>query len=58
MEHTGMTEGLEVTGKVFGSGANIVSGQAANRPRIIKAPVWPHPVAKQQHPVVKEKRRP
>jgi hypothetical protein len=58
MEHIGMTEGLEVTGKVFGSGADIVSGHAANRPASSRALVWPHPVAKQQHPVVKEKRRP
>jgi ornithine carbamoyltransferase len=31
-----MTEGLEVTGEVFGSAANIVSGQFANLIHAIK----------------------
>jgi ornithine carbamoyltransferase len=35
--HTGMTEGLEVTGEVFGSTASIVFGHAANRLHTIKA---------------------
>jgi ornithine carbamoyltransferase len=37
MEHTGMTEGLEVTGEVFGSQASIVFDQAENRLHTIKA---------------------
>jgi ornithine carbamoyltransferase len=37
MEHTGMTEGLEVTGEVFGSNASIVFDQAENRLHTIKA---------------------
>jgi ornithine carbamoyltransferase len=37
MEHTGMTEGLEVTGEVFGSDASIVFDQAENRLHTIKA---------------------
>ena len=37
MEHTGMTDGLEVTGDVFGSGASIVFDQAENRLHTIKA---------------------
>ena len=37
MEHTGMTNGLEVTGEVFGSGASIVFDQAENRLHTIKA---------------------
>jgi len=37
MEHTGMTDGLEVTGEVFGSGASIVFDQAENRLHTIKA---------------------
>ena len=36
-EHTGMTEGLEVTGEVFGSDASIVFDQAENRLHTIKA---------------------
>jgi len=37
MEHTGMTNGLEVTGEVFGSPASIVFDQAENRLHTIKA---------------------
>ena len=37
MEHTGMTEGLEVTNEVFESGASIVFDQAENRLHTIKA---------------------
>ena len=37
MEHTGMTEGLEVTDEVFGSSASIVFDQAENRLHTIKA---------------------
>jgi ornithine carbamoyltransferase len=37
MEHTGMTNGLEVTGDVFTSGASIVFDQAENRLHTIKA---------------------
>jgi len=37
MEHTGMTDGLEVTGEVFESGASIVFDQAENRLHTIKA---------------------
>jgi ornithine carbamoyltransferase len=37
MEHTGMHEGLEVTGEVFESGASIVFDQAENRLHTIKA---------------------
>jgi ornithine carbamoyltransferase len=37
MEHTGMTDGLEVTGEVFGSNASIVFDQAENRLHTIKA---------------------
>ena len=37
MEHTGMTGGLEVTGEVFNSGANIAFDQAENRLHTIKA---------------------
>jgi ornithine carbamoyltransferase len=37
MEHTGMTEGLEVTGEVFESEASIVFDQAENRLHTIKA---------------------
>jgi ornithine carbamoyltransferase len=37
MEHTGMSEGLEVTGEVFESGASIVFDQAENRLHTIKA---------------------
>jgi ornithine carbamoyltransferase len=37
MEHTGMTEGLEVTGEVFNSAASIVFDQAENRLHTIKA---------------------
>jgi ornithine carbamoyltransferase len=37
MEHTGMTEGLEVTGEVFESDASIVFDQAENRLHTIKA---------------------
>ena len=37
MEHTGMTDGLEVTGDVFNSGASIVFDQAENRLHTIKA---------------------
>jgi ornithine carbamoyltransferase len=37
MEHTGMNEGLEVTGEVFESGASIVFDQAENRLHTIKA---------------------
>ena len=37
MEHTGMTEGLEVTDEVFGSPASIVFDQAENRLHTIKA---------------------
>jgi len=37
MEHTGMTEGLEVTGEVFSSDASIVFDQAENRLHTIKA---------------------
>jgi ornithine carbamoyltransferase len=37
MEHTGMTDGLEVTGEVFESPASIVFEQAENRLHTIKA---------------------
>jgi ornithine carbamoyltransferase len=37
MEHTGMTEGLEVTDEVFRSPASIVFDQAENRLHTIKA---------------------
>ncbi len=37
MEHTGMTDGLEVTGEVFESSASIVFDQAENRLHTIKA---------------------
>jgi ornithine carbamoyltransferase len=37
MERTGMSEGLEVTGEVFESGASIVFDQAENRLHTIKA---------------------
>jgi ornithine carbamoyltransferase len=37
MEHTGMTNGLEVTGEVFNSPASIVFDQAENRLHTIKA---------------------
>lgn len=37
MEHTGMSQGLEVTGEVFESGASIVFDQAENRLHTIKA---------------------
>ncbi len=37
MEHTGMTEGFEVTGEVFESPASIVFDQAENRLHTIKA---------------------
>jgi ornithine carbamoyltransferase len=37
MEHTGMSEGLEVTGEVFESPASIVFDQAENRLHTIKA---------------------
>ena len=37
MEHTGMTNGLEVTDEVFRSGASIVFDQAENRLHTIKA---------------------
>ena len=37
MEHTGMSEGLEVTGEVFESAASIVFDQAENRLHTIKA---------------------
>jgi ornithine carbamoyltransferase len=37
MEHTGMNEGLEVTGEVFESPASIVFDQAENRLHTIKA---------------------
>jgi ornithine carbamoyltransferase len=37
MEHTGMTDGLEVTGEVFNSAASIVFDQAENRLHTIKA---------------------
>jgi ornithine carbamoyltransferase len=37
MEHTGMTDGLEVTGEVFESPASIVFDQAENRLHTIKA---------------------
>lgn len=37
MEHTGMNEGLEVTGEVFESNASIVFDQAENRLHTIKA---------------------
>ena len=37
MEHTGMTDGLEVTDEVFESGASIVFDQAENRLHTIKA---------------------
>jgi len=37
MEHTGMREGLEVTGNVFDSPASIVFDQAENRLHTIKA---------------------
>ena len=37
MEHTGMTNGLEVTDEVFTSGASIVFDQAENRLHTIKA---------------------
>jgi ornithine carbamoyltransferase len=37
MEHTGMLEGLEVTGKVFESDASVVFDQAENRLHTIKA---------------------
>jgi len=35
--HTGMTDGLEVTGEVFSSPASIVFDQAENRLHTIKA---------------------
>jgi len=35
--HTAMTSGLQVTGKVFGSEASIVSDQAENRVRATTA---------------------
>ena len=37
MEHTGMTDGLEVTNEVFESPASIVFDQAENRLHTIKA---------------------
>jgi ornithine carbamoyltransferase len=37
MDHTGMTDGLEVTGEVFESNASIVFDQAENRLHTIKA---------------------
>jgi ornithine carbamoyltransferase len=37
MEHTGMSDGLEVTGEVFESAASIVFDQAENRLHTIKA---------------------
>ena len=37
MSHTGMTDGLEVTGEVFESPASIVFDQAENRLHTIKA---------------------
>ena len=37
MEHTGMTEALEVTGDAFSSEAGIVFDQAENRLHAIKA---------------------
>jgi len=37
MEHTGMTDGLEVTNEVFESPASIVFEQAENRLHTIKA---------------------
>jgi ornithine carbamoyltransferase len=37
MEHTGMSDGLEVTGEVFESPASIVFDQAENRLHTIKA---------------------
>ena len=37
MEHTGMTNGLEVTDEVFTSSASIVFDQAENRLHTIKA---------------------
>jgi ornithine carbamoyltransferase len=37
IEHTGMTDGLEVTGEVFDSPASIVFDQAENRLDTIKA---------------------
>ena len=37
MEHTGMTDGLEVTDEVFASPASIVFEQAGNRLHTIKA---------------------
>jgi ornithine carbamoyltransferase len=37
MEHTGMTNGLEVTDEVFTSKASIVFDQAENRLHTIKA---------------------
>ena len=37
IEHTGMQDGLEVTGEVFESPASIVFDQAENRPHTIKA---------------------
>ena len=37
MHHTGMTNGLEVTGEVFESHASIVFDQAENRLHTIKA---------------------
>ncbi len=37
MEHTGATDGLEVTGEVFESAASIVFDQAENRLHTIKA---------------------
>jgi ornithine carbamoyltransferase len=37
MEHTGMTDGLEVTDEVFTSAASIVFDQAENRLHTIKA---------------------
>jgi len=37
MEHTGASDGLEVTGEVFGSGASIVFDQAENGLHTIKA---------------------
>jgi ornithine carbamoyltransferase len=37
MEHTGMTNGLKVTGEVFDSSASVVFEQAENRLHTIKA---------------------
>ena len=37
MEHSGMTERLDVTGEVFGPAASIVPGQAANCFPAVKA---------------------